>query len=100
MIGWGPWDMLDLIPGRYFVGFIYNKSTAGTTYEQGARVQLEINPEAGNIYVVYPEIIRENDCYQKRGNEGQQANTSRIPKEATNKWRPILLNINDYSKED
>ena len=82
LLGWGPWDMLDLLPGRYSAGVIYSRSTAGTytmTYATGGRVQAELNVQAGNIYVIYPEITR--------------------AKEGTT-WRPIFVNIYDYSKED
>ena len=79
LVGWGPWDMLDLLPGSYTAGVIYSRSTAGTKYELGGRGQVRIDGQAGNIYVIYPEFIRSKE---------------------KNTWRPILVNINDYRKED
>ena len=87
MVGWGPWDMLDLLPGRYIAGVIYSTTSHGYAYGKGhttgitmgARTLVSLDARPGNIYVVYPEIIKTSD---------------RID------WRPILANINDYSKEE
>jgi hypothetical protein len=79
LVGWGPWDMLDLLPGRYIAGVIYSRGGAGTTYELGGRVEVQVNAQAGNIYILYPEFTRAKE-------------------KAT--WRPILVNFNDYSKEN
>ena len=79
LVGWGPWDMLDLLPGIYTAGVIYKKSTAGTKNELGGIGQVRINVLEGNIYVIYPEFIRSKE---------------------KNTWRPINVNINDYTKED
>jgi len=45
-ISWlGPWDMLDLLPGRYIAGVIYSRGGAGTTYELGGRVEVQVMPK-------------------------------------------------------
>jgi hypothetical protein len=79
LVGWGPWDMLDLPPGTFIAGVIYSRSTAGTRYELGGRGEVQINAQAGNIYILYPEFTKAKE---------------------KNTWRPILVNFNDYSKED
>jgi len=79
LVGWGPWDMLDLLPGIYTTDIIYKKSTAGTKNELGGIGQVRINVLEGNIYIIYPEFIRSKE---------------------KNTWRPIHVNINDYTKED
>jgi hypothetical protein len=100
LVGWGPWDMLDLVPGRYFAGIIYSRGTAGTTYTMGGRVQTQINVQAGNIYVIYPEVTDETESNKHKDSYGRQINTTRNTKEAARKWRPIIVNFNDYSKEE
>ena len=87
LLGLGPWDMLDLLPGRYIAGVIYSRSTHGYTYSKGpstgytmgARVQVKLDVQAGNIYVIYPEMTRANE---------------------RSTWHPIFVSINDYSKEE
>jgi len=87
LLGWGPWDMLDLLPGQYIAGVIYMRSSHGYTYGKGpdtgltmgGRVQVELNVQAGNIYVIYPEMTRANE---------------------KSTWHPILVDINGYNKEE
>jgi hypothetical protein len=74
----GPWDVLDLLPGRYTAGIIYTR-ISDRTATAGRRLQVELNFQAGNIYVIYPELTRAKE-------------------EQT--WHPIFVNINDYSKEE
>lgn len=68
--------LFDLLPGQYISGITY-RSPSGSFI--GGRVQLKLNVQAGNIYIIYPEIT---------GPWGNQT------------WRPIFVNINYYNKED
>lgn len=66
---------LELLPGQYLVSTVYIR--IGTyTNTAGRSVQRELDVQPGNIYVVYPEFITN-----------------------TGNWRPIIMNIEDYSKE-
>jgi hypothetical protein len=103
MVGWGPWDMLDLLPGRYFVGVLYSRSTAAT-YELGGRVQVELNVQPGNIYVIYPEIKKESELTKDTNDYARLIFTtipaSNFTKKDIGKWRPLFINMNDYTKEE
>mgnify|MGYP003589540288 CR=1 FL=1 len=91
MLGDGPSDMLDLLPGLYIAGIRYSRTSEGfynpaaTNYPRpgsmtiGDRVQLGLDVRAGNIYIIYPEIT---------GTKGRET------------WRPVIVNINDYRKEE
>ncbi len=95
--GYNPLHMLEFIPGEYIVGVSYSWYSPGGTYGNyqissstttGGRVQLNLNAQGGNIYVIYPEI------YETKST----ASNGKYSLEKT--WRPILVNINDYSKEE
>lgn len=82
---WGPWDVLDLLPGRYVAGITYSKASESTSgalkirdTTTGRRVQTELRVQAGNIYVIYPAF------------------TQAMERE---KWSPIFENLNDYSQD-
>jgi hypothetical protein len=64
--------ILELLPGHY---------NAGITYQRQPRVQSRVNIQAGNIYIIYPEITSSSQF--------------RIMT-----WQPIIVNVNDYNKED
>jgi len=101
LVGWGPWDMLDLLPGRYIAGVIYSRSTAGpTTYELGGRVQLQLNVQAGNIYVIYPEITKESEFTKDMNSYARLIYTISNIRKDVGKWRPLFINMNDYTKEE
>lgn len=108
LVGWGPWDMLDLLPGRYFVGVMYLRSNHGYTYGKGfttgqtmgGRGQVQLNVQAGNIYVIYPEIMNETESNKDKDSYGRPISPAHNTKEAVRKWRPIVVNFNDYSKEE
>jgi hypothetical protein len=81
-LGYGPSRELELLPGQYVTGINYSNIYFGTYYTKttdGGRVQLNLNLQAGDIWMIYPEII------------GQSGNQT---------WRPILVNIKDYNEEE
>ena len=94
-LGWGPWDMLDLLPGRYIAGFIYHRSNG----DMGGRVQIQLNVQAGNIYVIYPEITRESELTKDTNNYALLIYKTDVTQKVW-KWRPLFINMNDYTKEE
>ena len=81
--------MIDLLPGHYMASISYERKGYGTL-STGGMVQLELNIQAGNIYVIYPAI---------KGPFGPKA-SSYLYEKYGYKWYPILANINDYNKEE
>jgi hypothetical protein len=70
--------MLDLLPGQYIIGITYSHSSGGSftrALTLGDKSRLKISTEAGNIYIIYPLL-------------GEK------------KWQPVIVNINDYIKEE
>jgi len=66
--------MLDLLPVQYIVGIIYSYDLGQRTYTYGDRAQIKLNAQPGNVYIIYPEFYGE-------------------------KWKPIIINIDDYKSE-
>lgn len=73
--------MLELLPGQYMIGITYSRSSTAVGYETrrtqtlGDKVRLKISAGAGNVYIIYPLLSEK-------------------------KWQPVIVNINDYSKEE
>jgi hypothetical protein len=86
-LGIKPQYMLELLPGQYNAilqfGRIREKwqlilarqLRTQTFHRVGQRIQRELNVQAGNIYIIYPEFTE-------------------------TLWRPIIVNINDYNVEE
>ena len=72
-----PLFRLELLPGQYIAGIVYRKIS--NTITTAGPVEIKLNLQAGNIYIIYSEIT---------GPSGNQT------------WRPIFVNINDYNKEE
>jgi hypothetical protein len=80
-LGEKPQYMLELLPGEYNAVIQFGRVSFGyrnNIITAGRRVQRTITVQAGNIYVIYPEI------------KGEKQQT----------WRPIIVNGNNYSKEE
>lgn len=94
-LGYGPSVMIEVLPGQYIANFKLLYLRAGhRKYDEVAEIKL--NVQAGNIYVIYPEI------------EGKDAKTKTTfsefiwgkSTELGRNWRPVIVNINDYNDED
>jgi hypothetical protein len=70
---YGPSKMLELLPGKYNTGMMYE-----TYNSKGSGLRLDLNLQASNIYIIYPEIWHKGGMV----------------------WRPIIVNINDYTVEE
>jgi formylglycine-generating enzyme required for sulfatase activity len=74
--------LYELLPGQYFANFryVYTEVTGSLLISNlGGSLQRKLNVQAGNIYIIYAEIT---------GGPHSQ------------KWRPIIVNINDYNKKE
>jgi hypothetical protein len=90
-LGYGPSEMIEVLPGQYLANFQLAYQKEGHK-EYVSIEELKLNIQAGNIYVIYPEI------------EGKGPKTTLKEfmwgKALGSKWRPKVVNINDYSDEE
>lgn len=77
-------ELYELLPGQYIADIRYRDFDVGNQViwtTTGDDVRLKLNVQAGNIYIIYPEFIMGIPSIVKT-------------------WRPIIVNINDYNKEE
>lgn len=104
-LGIGPSKMIEVLPGQYLANILLLYDVVGDEkydsieelklkkYKKYDSIEeLKLNVQAGNIYVIYPEI------------EGKGPKTTfkefMWGKALGSKWRPKVVNINDYSDEE